>query len=122
MTIIYHLTTEREFFQQIESEDYAPSGFETEGFIHFSQEHQILGVANKYYHNAESPILLEVAVEKLKAPLKYEAPIHPGGAPSTEEGARADLFPHLYGKINKTAIVNIIPMRRDSDGNYTRVW
>jgi len=125
MTTIYHLTTEKEFFAQLESEEYVSAGFEAEGFMHFSQEHQILGVANRFYREAESPILLVVEVEKLTAPVKYEPPIHPrksDEALTQSEDEPSDLFPHLYGKLNKTAIINILPMRRDESGEYIRVF
>lgn len=123
MNVIYHLTTERDFFEQIKEEEFTSPSLAAEGFIHFSQEHQILGVANNFYKNAESPILLVVDVDKLTAELKFEPPVHPGGIqPKAGTISEADLFPHLYGKLNKTAITNIIPMRRDDEGNYIRVW
>lgn len=125
MTTIYHLTTEKEFFAQLAAEEYVSAGYPTEGFMHFSQEHQILAVANRFYREAESPILLVVEVEKLTAPIKYEPPIQPrvnGSLRHQSEDEPSDLFPHLYGKLNKTAIVNILPMRRDESGDYIRVW
>lgn len=125
MKMIYHLTTEKEFFAQLESEEYVSAGFPAEGFMHFSQEHQILGVADRFYREAASPILLVVEIEKLTAPVKYEPPIHPHADKRLNfesEVEHSDLFPHLYGKLNKTAIVDILPMRRDANGNYIRVW
>jgi len=123
MSLIYHLTTEKNFLSQIASEEYTPPNFEVEGFIHFSQAHQVSDVVEKYYKDEQGLLLLVVETSFLTSPLKYEPPINPGRPPSEKATEYdGDLFPHLYGKLNKTSIVDILPMRRDENGNFIKIW
>lgn len=123
MKLIYHLTTDEEFFSQIESEYYSAPTLTSEGFIHFSQAHQVKSVAERFYMGVKGLILLVVDQDKLTATLKYEPPFHPVGEVVKEvEAGLEDLFPHLYGKLNKTSIVNILTMRQDENGKYIQTW
>ncbi|KAB7732917.1 DUF952 domain-containing protein [Rudanella paleaurantiibacter] len=94
-TLIYHVTTQPDWQRQATEAVYRADSLETEGFIHLSQDHQVAGVLDRYYHNVPDRLLLHVDPDKLTAELKYE--------PSTDN----ELFPHLYGPIDKVAIVEV---------------
>ena len=74
---------------------FAPEIFEFENFIHCCKAHQIGGVLSRYFAGETDLLILHIDETKLKPPLRYET------------GTGNELFPHLYGEINKDAIVEI---------------
>lgn len=93
--MIYHIAIESEWNAQKETPSFAPSAFEKEGFIHTSRQHQIAGVVDRYYKGRTDLLLLEIDESKLNAEL------------IDEPSSSGELFPHVYGKISKDAIVNV---------------
>jgi uncharacterized protein (DUF952 family) len=93
--LIYHITTP-EIWKKFESEDfYAAESLQTEGFIHCSFDDQLEGVLERYYADAEKVLILTIDTEKLEPLLVNE--------PSTG----GELYPHIYGRINRDAIVKV---------------
>jgi uncharacterized protein (DUF952 family) len=92
---IYHFTTIEEWDSQLQNEDYFPSAFLKEGFIHCSKKEQLKGVLERFFKNVDEVYLLKISATKLTAQLKVE------------KASNGDFFPHVYGKINKTAIDEI---------------
>jgi uncharacterized protein (DUF952 family) len=93
--VIYHVTTEKEWASYGKAEEYAPEAYEREAFVHTCHLHQLKGVLERYFKGQPDLLLLHIAEEKLTSACKHEAAV--GG----------ELFPHIYGRINKTAIVKI---------------
>lgn len=93
--MIYHVATIAEWEVYKNDQIYAPAAFEREGFIHLCQLNQLSGVLDRYYKSNTDIILLHVNEEKLSSAIKHEP------------GTNGELFPHLYEKINKEAIVKI---------------
>ena len=96
--MIYHVTTRADWQQQANAATYEAASLHTEGFIHLSETHQVAGVLHRYYQNTPDLLLLHVDPDKLAAELKYE--------PATSN----KLFPHLYGPIDRAAIVEVQPI------------
>lgn len=93
---IYHLMTRTDFELFKRSARYAPASLEKEGFIHFSYQAQVSGVANRFYAQHEELVLLEVEAKCLGEALVVEAAlVHERFA-----GREAELFPHLYGELH----------------------
>ena len=63
-------------------------------------------MANARFAGARDLVLLCVAVDRLAAPLRYEA-----GDPGS-----AELFPHLYGPLNAAAVVRVVPFGEAAEG------
>lgn len=93
MSLIYHIVPVAHWKQQQGKPDYEAASLGTEGFIHLSQREQVAGTLSRYYQNVPDLLLLHIDTDKLTHELKYE--------PATNN----ELFPHLYGPINKDAIV-----------------
>jgi uncharacterized protein (DUF952 family) len=91
--MIYHITTTDIWTPQLELDSYAAPSLTTEGFIHLSTESQVAGVLERYYAGVTDIIKLHIDESKLTAELRYE------------EATGGELFPHVYGRINKDAIV-----------------
>ncbi len=80
---------------------------EQEGFVHCSLRHQVASVARSLYGSHDAPadlVLLVIDPERLTAPVRYEAVV-PGG----------EQFPHVYGPIPVTAVVDVEPWIQHPD-------
>lgn len=117
MSRIYHITTRDAALASRKIGEYRPESLETDGFIHFSQRHQVLGVANAFYRGQAHLVLLVVEPSRLKAELKYEPPVHPSASDSAPPAE--NLFPHLYGPLNMDAVVEMIDFLPDKNGYFT---
>jgi uncharacterized protein (DUF952 family) len=93
--MIYHIVIQSEWDEQQAASDFAPSAFQKEGFIHTSRVHQVAGVVSRYYRNHKDLLLLEIDETKLKSKLV------------DEPSSAGELFPYIYGKINKDAILKV---------------
>lgn len=95
MAIIYHITT-KEWWAKFEALDYYESPtLNEEKFIHLSTAEQVAGVLERYYAGQTNLLKLHVDTEKLSAELKYEL------------ATNNELFPHLFGRLNKSAVKRI---------------
>lgn len=95
MSLIYHIVPAADWQQYESKPDYEAASLQSEGFIHLSQKEQVAGTLSRYYQNVPDLLLLHIDTDKLTHELKYE--------PSTN----GELFPHLYGPLNKDAVVRV---------------
>ncbi len=95
MNLIYHIVQATDWAWQEAKTDYKADSLKTEGFIHLSEKEQIAGVLSRYYQHVPDLLLLHVDADKLDHELKYEM------------ATNDERFPHLYGPLNKDAIVTI---------------
>jgi uncharacterized protein (DUF952 family) len=93
--MIYHITTAHDWESQKNQPEFLPADYHREGFIHCCDESQLEGVRERYFKGKTGLVLLHLAEEKLKAELKWEI--------STNQ----EKFPHLYGGINREAILRV---------------
>lgn len=93
--IIYHIITADAWASQEAKDVISADSLTTEGFIHCSFRDQIDGVIARYYKNQGELMLLQIDADLLTSELKIE--------PSTN----SELYPHIYGVINKNAIAGI---------------
>jgi uncharacterized protein (DUF952 family) len=94
--MLYHIV-EKNAWEAFEKEDiYFPADFGTEGFIHLSEKHQVKGVLERYYVGVTNLLLLHLDESLFTAELKYEA------------NATGEQFPHLYGHLNKSSVVEVV--------------
>jgi uncharacterized protein (DUF952 family) len=118
MTSIYHLVPAQYYEAQPAGQPYRPETFDQEGFIHCTADLPLLvKIANLYFTSLPDGLLvLEIDTARLDAPLKFEAPISPPGETSTHDPET--LFPHIYGPLNRAAIVRIFPLARNEAGQW----
>lgn len=80
------------------------STLEEIGFIHCTSPEQTIATAiRKFADRDEDLLLLLIDTDKLKSPLKYEAP--PSGSPG--------VYPHIYGPLNVDAVYEVVPLGKD---------
>jgi uncharacterized protein (DUF952 family) len=97
--VILHVATQSDWDNQLNSADFAPESLRVEGFIHCCTPEQLPGVLQRYYSNRTDLLLLELDETSLTATMKFESAT--GG----------ELFPHLFGRINKNAIRKISALK-----------
>ncbi len=117
MSRIYHITTRDAALEARFTGEYRPDSLTREGFIHFSQRHQVLDVANAFYRGQADLVILVVEPSRLKAELRYEAPVHPSASQSAP--GPDNQFPHLYGPLNMDAIFETVDFSPGENGLFT---
>ncbi len=93
--LIYHIVTPEAWENFKDQDFYEAESLPAEGFIHCSFAGQLEAVLQRYYSDAEKVLILEIDTEKLVSKLAEE--------PSTNK----EIYPHIYGAINREAIVGI---------------
>ena len=106
MTSLFHITQEDAWLKARSDGVYTAPSIETEGFIHLSEETQVLATANRFYQGMSGLVLLEIDSEQLTSRLQYDDVLDHGR------------FPHLYGPLNLDAIVRVIPFTPEEDGLF----
>jgi glutathione S-transferase len=106
MDLTFHLVPQDYFDALDPRADYAPRDFAREGLIHCTDgADEMARTANRYYRgNAEPHYYLHIDKTRVRAPLRYD------------DAAR--LYPHIYGALNRDAIVAVQPARRAADGAF----
>ena len=92
---IYHITTAAAWEKAQVEGAYTADSLATEGFIHCSSTDQVAGVLDRYYKGQTGLVKLTIDKSKVTSPLIFEL------ATSINE-----VFPHIHGPINLSAIIN----------------
>jgi uncharacterized protein (DUF952 family) len=96
---IYHLTTPSQWETYKNKEYYDHPSRSTQGFIHASLSDDLEETANLHFPGETDLLLLTIEATRLTSELKMET-------------ARENkIFPHIYGVINKDAIIAVKPYR-----------
>src|SRR5437588_9267361 len=100
MSLIYHLIP-RAAWEALPPGPYRAASLATEGFIHCAAAAQVEWAANRFHRDVPDLLVLHLDTDKLGDALKWE------------EGGAGELFPHVHGPIECTAVVAITPLRRE---------
>jgi uncharacterized protein (DUF952 family) len=122
---IYHLTPASYYHHQPQDQPYQTETLAQEGFIHCTRGLDMLvEIANTYFGDLrEELVVLEIDPARLTSPLKFEPPIPYGatGQPDitiSSAGEPGSLFPHIYGPLNRQAIMRWFSMSRSPTGQW----
>ncbi|MGH3153185.1 MAG: DUF952 domain-containing protein [Streptosporangiaceae bacterium] len=109
MAELFHITERAVWLEAVRAGDYRMSTrgvtLEQEGYIHCSLPHQLRGVAEYLYSDADDLVVLVIDSTKVPAPIRREAP-----APGAEQ------YPHIYGPLPVAAVTSVITVSRDAAG------
>ncbi len=105
MRIVYHLIP-RATWEQAPPGPYRAASLASEGFIHLSNAAQVAATANRFYAQAEDLLLLHLDATQLTSPLR------------DEPAASGELFPHVYGPLDRAAITAVETLRRGPNGDW----
>lgn len=105
--LIFHIASHEAWAAARAHGVYTVDSLATEGFIHCSNAHQYVWVANQRFRGRTDLVVLHIDPARLGVEIRHE---------NLEGGT--DLFPHVYGKIPVAAVVDVTPMRPGPDGSF----
>jgi len=102
----FHLVAEADWAASDVNAAYVPEAFAQDGFIHCTDgAAELARTANRYYRSDPRAFLtLVIDKTRVTAPVRYE------------DAAR--IYPHIYGALNRDAIVGVVPVPRAEDGTF----
>jgi uncharacterized protein (DUF952 family)/ribosomal protein S18 acetylase RimI-like enzyme len=109
MTQLFHITDRATWTAAQQAGEYRMSTRDVtlaeQGFIHCSLPHQLRGVAERLYGDADDLVVLVIDSAALSAPVRYQAP-----------GPTDESFPHIHGPVPIDAVADVITVSRDAAG------
>jgi uncharacterized protein (DUF952 family) len=107
MAIAYHLVPDDWYRALPPDRGYLPEPFEADGFVHLTHGlEDVLAVGNLFYRADRRPyLLLTVDLAQITSDVRYD-----------DDSGR---YPHVYGPLDRPAIVAIQRVERDPDGSFT---
>lgn len=112
--MILHITTYKDWEKALTIGEYKAASLDSEGFIHCSTIKQVIDTANIFFKGQKGLILLCIDESKLNSEVKYENPT--GGA--KHDPGVGNLFPHIYGPINLSAVIKIVDFPPNEKGLF----
>ena len=84
---------------------FRPASLATEGFVHLTQRMaDLVDVANALYHAEIGPhVVLTIELGDLASPWRYDGD---------------ERYPHVYGPLDRAAILEVRPIARDAAGAF----
>lgn len=107
---LLHLCGQRDWETAEASGELCPASLSETGFVHLSTPEQVHLPANRLYAGRTDLVLLHIDPRQLTAPLRWEH-----GVPTDPESMR---FPHLYGRLPTSAVMNVTPYLPGPDGRF----
>lgn len=105
--MIFHITHKTDWENSGGKEFYETESLVKEGFIHCSPEDMILESAKNFFKNQTGLLILCIDESKVKAEIKREDLYNTGYE-----------FPHIYGKLNKDAVIKTAEIETDINGEF----
>jgi uncharacterized protein (DUF952 family) len=104
--LTHHGSPKAYFDSQDPAEPYVPADFERDGFIHCTDgERRLSDTLSEYYSTSKDEwLVLYIDLDLVRSPVKYEDP--------------EQVFPHIYGPLNRDAIVAVRGIGRMKDGRF----
>lgn len=97
-------------WNKIKDESYwGHQNIENEGFIHCSPIQYLWRVLPNFEKEKEELVIICIDEEKLEAEVKYE-----------DDGNYGRSYPHVYGAINKDAVIRVLDYLKDEQGHYMK--
>ncbi len=106
MNVTYHLVPKAYFDSLDASADYLPAPFAQDGFIHCTNDPQEMARIANLFYRAEPPphLYLYIDKDRVRSPIRYD------------DAERK--YPHIYGPLNRDAIVAAREAPRDEQGSF----
>lgn len=109
MDPIYHLV-EPAAWEANPTADYAVALLDAEGFTHCAFAHQVAPASNRFYPNAPALLAVQLDPDRLTSPLRIEPP-----SPTSTSNQK---YPHVYGPLQRSAVVKVHVLTRDAGGRW----
>ena len=105
-SITFHLVPRADWEAADTDQPYTPTDFAREGFVHCTDgADEVAATANRYFSQLQDDLLvLTIDRDRLSSEVKYE-----------DVGR---IYPHVYGPIDRAAIVEVRTMKRRPTGEF----
>jgi len=107
---ILHIVPQSTWATAQHNEQYTGDTLATEGFIHCSRPEQIIAIANECFPRRHDLLLLVIEVSRVQAAIRYE-----------DLYASGKEYPHIYGPLNREAVINVVALLPDADGTFSKL-
>ncbi len=107
MPHLFHFINQEDLDRNLNDRELVVPTLESQGFIHCSKLHQVIAVANFIAPYDEEMQLIEIDEDRVLPEIRYE---------NLDGGAT--LFPHIYGPLNRDAIIAIHRLEWDGEDGY----
>ncbi|MBI5034397.1 MAG: DUF952 domain-containing protein [Chloroflexi bacterium] len=106
MDLTFHLVPQAYYDSLDQQVDYVPELFAHDGFIHCTDgADEMVRTANRYYQSNTAPhYYLYIDKARVRPPIRYDAEPH--------------IYPHIYGALNRDAIIAVRSAKRNADGSF----
>ena len=111
--VLLHLISSDEWSSAKTEGELRPESLSSVGFIHLSTPEQVHLPANRLYRGRDDLLLLHIDPARLDAPIRWESGVATDPEPM--------LFPHLYGALPVSAVINVTSYRPGEDGSFPPV-
>jgi len=111
--VLVHLCPTDEWSSASSRGELRPESLTNVGFIHLSTPEQVHLPANRLYRGREDLVLLHIDPTHLDSPIRWELGV------ATDPDSM--LFPHLYGALPVSAVINVTSYRPAADGTFPPV-
>jgi uncharacterized protein (DUF952 family) len=105
--MLFHIVDREEWLYAAKCGTYQSSSLISEGFIHCSDIHKIVDVANQYFRGVRNLVLLVIDEDKVLAEIKWE-----------DLGGFNYEYPHIYGPLNLDAVISVQQFDADENGCF----
>lgn len=105
---LVHLCPRSDWLAALGQGEYRPASLAQEGFIHASRPDQILAVANALFCGQPDLLLLWLNPQLLAVDVRWES-------------VGDEIYPHLYGPLNLSAVAGVTPFYPDGLGRFWQV-
>ena len=102
---IIHVATPADWARGADTPHYQAGHFAAEGFHHACTPAQVADVLGRHFSGHRLLLLLVIDPARLVSPLRWEP-------------AHGQDYPHVYGRINREAVTEVIPIETDSLGDF----
>lgn len=109
MNPIIHVTSKNLWESQKNKPYYQSPSLKEEGFIHASPVHYFWRVAPNFKKVEEAMVILLLDESKIESEVRYEG-FEPHGR----------TYPHIYGCINTSCVLGVLPYLKDEEGNWIK--
>jgi len=106
MPVTFHLVPAEVWAEADPTGPYVAASVADEGFVHCTDgADELVATAERHLRDDPRPYLvLTVDLARVGSPWRYDAP----GSP----------YPHIYGPIDRSAVLRVTPIDRGSDGAF----
>lgn len=102
---ILHIALRSLWEQEKDAEGYLADTLDSEGFIHCSKANQVVAVANTLFLGRKDLVLLLIDTSSVVSPILYE-------------GVASEVYPHIYGPLNREAVIAVYDFLPDEQGKF----